>query len=154
VLNGHSENESPGFAVLNQIIPKYPGSKALLIDWWNILPEEIITKYIPEKVRPYIGAHASYLETLALLAVRPDLVNLKELKISRADRAVRYEILPMEKQVLPTDGVAWEWDEPVLSTLTPERAANVFNAIVDLIVDAVQKEFGTPEASKHPGAIT
>lgn len=140
VLNGHSENESSIFSVLNQVVPAFPGAKALLIDWWNVLPTSFVSKHIPEEIQPFLAGHASYLETLMLMAVRPDLVNLGELGISKAERDLRYEVLPMDRRALPRDGVYWAWDKRLKSTITPELARIAMRSVVDAVMVAVSEE--------------
>jgi creatinine amidohydrolase/Fe(II)-dependent formamide hydrolase-like protein len=88
----------------------------------------------------YAAGHASYLETLALLAVRPELVDLSELKPSKADHEVRYEIAAVDNRALPKDGVTWPSDERLKSMLTPQLAEAALNGIVNSTLRAVQEE--------------
>lgn len=104
------------------------------------MPTSFVSKHIPEEIQPFLAGHASYLETLMLMAVRPDLVNLGELGISKAERDLRYEVLPMDRRALPRDGVYWAWDKRLKSTITPELARIAMRSVVDAVMVAVSEE--------------
>jgi creatinine amidohydrolase len=140
VLNGHSENDSSILVVLNRLMADRRDAKSLLIDWWNMVRPEFAAKRIPAEAQPLLAGHASYLETLMLMAVKPELVKLEELRPSQAEHDVKYEILPVKKEAVPRDGVAWPDDKTVKPSLTPELARATFDEIFKSILQAVKRD--------------
>lgn len=140
VLNGHSENDSSILVVLNRLLAEKRDVKALMIDWWNMVRPEFAAKNIPAEAEPLLAGHASYLETLMLMAAKPELVKLEELRPSQAQHDVKYEILPVKKEAVPRDGVAWPDDKKVKSSLTPELAKATFDEVIKSIQLAIKHD--------------
>jgi creatinine amidohydrolase len=140
ILNGHSENDSSLVFALNKVVKKNGGIKALIINWWNMLSPDFIEKHIPDGAKTILSGHASYLETLALLAVRPDLVDMSELSASAPMREIKYEKLPFDPETMPPAGVAWPNDPNLKTSLTPELAQMVFAEIEGNIISSVRKD--------------
>jgi creatinine amidohydrolase len=140
ILNGHSENDSALVSAMYKVVTKNEGAKALVVNWWNMLSPTFIDKHVPEPARVILGGHASYLETLALLAVRPDLVHLEELASSAPVKEVKYEVFPVDPDTLPPSGVFWPNDPRLKASLTKELAKLAFSEIVANIIVAIEKD--------------
>ncbi len=72
-LNGHGGNTSP-IKITGKRVSSKTGAKIILINWWELIEEKI--KEVCEKE----GLHAGEAETSLMLALRPELVNIKDIK--------------------------------------------------------------------------
>jgi creatinine amidohydrolase len=140
ILNGHSENDSALLSAINRVVSKNEGVRAIVVNWWNMLSSNFVDEHIPKEAHSFLGGRSSYLETLTLLGVRPDLVHLGELAASTPIREVKYEMLPINPEIMPPSDVIWPNDQNLKASLTTELANLVFVEILRNTIESINKD--------------
>lgn len=77
ILNGHFWNASSLGCALENLRYDYPDIQVKTINWWEHGPEEYILGDSPNMFADSLGPHANVGETSCVLALRPELVEMK-----------------------------------------------------------------------------
>lgn len=138
-LNGHYDNELAMYVALKDIAgtDKVPrDTRIMAFSYWNALPPEIGDKYLGFNA----GWHSNIGETSAVLAIRPDLVDMKNAKpewpTMAKDSMLVFSVITDAKgawkKLAPKVGV---WGDPTKAT--KEAGEEFLQQISKSIVKAV-----------------
>jgi creatinine amidohydrolase len=76
VLNGHDGNIGPGRGAISQVAHDLPETQILFASWWEFVPSEVMKKAGMFSQSNGGHGHGGPLETSAVAAFRPDLIDL------------------------------------------------------------------------------
>lgn len=76
VLNGHDGNIGPGRGAISQVAHDLPETQILFASWWEFVPSEVMKKTGMFSQSNGGHGHGGPLETSAVAAFRPDLIDL------------------------------------------------------------------------------
>ena len=138
-INGHFCNDQPLFVALNDVtsndqLPKT--TKVYGLTYWNALSEENLNKYLSWDA----GWHANIGETSAILAIDPNLVNMKN--AVKEDPDINRDMFTMNLMATQAGGFgtftkSGVWGDPRNSTkeLGEKFLTQISNAIVTRLGD-------------------
>jgi len=138
-LNGHYDNELAMYVALKDVVgtEKIPSdTKIMAFSYWNALPPDVGTKYLGFNA----GWHSNVGETAAVLAIRPELVDMKNAKAEwptiAKDSMLVFSVITDAKgawkKIAPEVGV---WGDPTKAT--KEVGEEFLQQITKSIVKAV-----------------
>jgi creatinine amidohydrolase len=110
VLNGHYENS----VFIKEGIEKAIEAenkkevKAVIVNWWDLIPKNVIDSVFHGKFPGWDVEHASLTETSLMQVLKPDLVQAEKIIDDKPVRRVSYEILPPPLDIVPKSGVLWK----------------------------------------------
>jgi len=139
LLNGHYDNELAMYVALKDVVgtEKIPSdTKIMAFSYWNALPPDVGTKYLGFNA----GWHSNVGETAAVLAIRPELVDMKNAKAEwptiAKDSMLVFSVITDAKgawkKIAPEVGV---WGDPTKAT--KEVGEEFLQQITKSIVKAV-----------------
>jgi len=139
LLNGHYDNELAMYVALKDVVgtEKIPSdTKIMAFSYWNALPPDVGTKYLGFDA----GWHSNVGETAAVLAIRPELVDMKNAKAEwptmAKDSMLVFSVITDAKgawkKLAPEVGV---WGDPTKAT--KEMGEEFLQQITKSIVKAV-----------------
>ncbi len=105
LINGHMESVQFMEEGLREALDDYPGRSAMLVNWWDLVPTEIIERVFGDAWPGWEREHAALTETSLMLALCPDEVQTDALPDEDAVRDVPYTVLPEPTGSLPPSGV-------------------------------------------------
>ena len=138
-LNGHYDNELAMYVALKDVVgtEKIPSdTKIMAFSYWNALPPDVGTKYLGFNA----GWHSNVGETAAVLAIRPELVDMKNAKAEwptmAKDSMLVFSVITDAKgawkKLAPEVGV---WGDPTKAT--KEMGEEFLQQITKSVVRAV-----------------
>jgi len=127
LLNGHGGNVYPLTEAAEDVAELYPDVEVYLINWWLDFREEILSVCSSQ-------GHAGEDETSVMLAVRPELVNMREARGRKVRRKVRVIRKDIGKEVFP-DGLN---DDP--SPATAEKGERILQLVSERIARVILGE--------------
>ena len=127
ILNGHGGNTCSLTEAAEDVAELYSNVGIFLINWWLDFKEEILSVCSSQ-------GHAGEDETSVMLAIRSDLVNMKEAKGKRVKRRVRVIRKDIGKEIFP-EGVN---DDP--SSATPEKGRKILELVSEKIARLILGE--------------
>jgi len=136
VLNGHFENSTYVTEGVESAVGSAKGVKALIVNWWDIVPECVLSSIFPEGFPGWEVEHASVTETSLMQFFMPELVRSERIIDDRAPRSLKYEIVPSPEDIKPKSGVLWK-----ATLASQENGRQLAAAIVDELSAIIKKEF-------------
>lgn len=138
VLNGHYENTSLLAEGVEKAIEDSSRKdvKALIINWWDLVPKHVIASVFPEGFPGWEVEHAAVTETSLIQALRPELVQTEKIKDDAPSRSPPYEIIPPPSDIVSNSGVLWK------ATLASQSKGKILlEAIVERVVKIMEEEY-------------
>jgi creatinine amidohydrolase len=137
ILNGHMWNWGPIYSARENLRYDFPDLQVRVLNWWETTPNTMAKLVEDCPVSPsYI--HANIAETACVLAVRPDLVNMKEaIDEEDYDTFFEYRMDQYSKTGVVGRGA---------TKATPKLGEELFQMVVDELVPMVEKAL----AEKNP----
>ena len=137
ILNGHMWNWGPIYSARENLRYDFPDLQVRVLNWWETTPNTMAKLVEDCPVAPsYI--HANIAETACVLAVRPDLVNMKEaIDEEDYDTFFEYRMDHYSKTGVVGRGA---------TKATPKLGEELFQMVVDQLVPMVEKAL----AEKNP----
>ncbi len=129
LLNGHGGNVYPLTEAAEDVAELYPDVEVYLINWWLDFREDILSVCSSQ-------GHAGEDETSVMLAIRPELVNMREARGRRVKRKIRVIKKDIGKEVFP-DGLN---DDP--SSATAEKGERILQIVSESIARVILGEEG------------
>ncbi|WP_048811063.1 creatininase family protein [Thermococcus gammatolerans] len=129
LLNGHGGNVYPLTEAAEDVAELYPDVEVYLINWWLDFREDILSVCSGQ-------GHAGEDETSVMLAIRPELVNMREARGRRVKRKIRVIKKDIGKEVFP-DGLN---DDP--SSATAEKGERILQIVSESIARIILGEEG------------
>ena len=130
ILNGHMWNWGPIYSARENLRYDFPDLQVRVLNWWETTPNTMAKLVEDCPVSPsYI--HANIAETACVLAVRPDLVNMKQ-AIDEEDYDTFFEY---RMDQYSTTGVVGRG----ATKATPKLGEELFQMVVDELVPMVEK---------------
>lgn len=129
LLNGHGGNVYPLTEAAEDVAELYPDVEVYLINWWLDFREDILSVCSGQ-------GHAGEDETSVMLAIRPELVNMREARGRRVKRKIRVIKKDIGKEVFP-DGLN---DDP--SSATAEKGERILQIVSESIARVILGEEG------------
>jgi creatinine amidohydrolase len=129
ILNGHMWNWGPIYSARENLRYDFPDLRVRVLNWWETTPKTM--SYLIEDcpaLPSYI--HANIAETSCVLAIRPDLVNMKE-AVDEADYQTFFEY---KMDQYSRTGVVGRG----ATKGTAERGEKIFRMVVDSLADMVK----------------
>jgi creatinine amidohydrolase len=143
VLDWHLENVTFVFEGIDEAVREagdLPGLKVIKID--NIVglafdPQPENYQFIfGDDFRGMMVEHASAFETSAMLAARPDLVEMDKAVDGTFPQPLDYDILPAPLDGASATGVFWKATQG-----TVEKGERIMKVFTDVLVKVIEKEF-------------
>lgn len=130
ILNGHMWNWGPIYSARENLRYDFPDLQVRVLNWWETTPNTMAKLVEDCPVSPsYI--HANIAETACVLAVRPDLVNMKEaIDEEDYDTFFEYRMDHYSKTGVVGRGA---------TKATPKLGEELFQMVVDELVPMVEK---------------
>jgi creatinine amidohydrolase len=139
-LNGHYENSSLAYEALTEATEPAPqAGKAILVNWWEQIQPEDISRIFGDHFPGWEAEHAGVAETSLMEELRPDLVRTSLKGEGGVPRMLAYDIFPPPSDVIPPDGVPWRSDRA-----SPEIGRYLAGALADCISGILGHEFPAP----------
>lgn len=137
ILNGHMWNWGPIYSARENLRYDFPDLQVRVLNWWETTPNTMAKLVEDCPVSPsYI--HANIAETACVLAVRPDLVNMREaVDEEDYDTFFEYRMDHYSKTGVVGRGA---------TKATPKLGQELFQMVVDELVPMVEKAL----AEKNP----
>ena len=137
ILNGHMWNWGPIYSARENLRYDFPDLQVRVLNWWETTPNTMAKLVEDCPVSPsYI--HANIAETACVLAVRPDLVNMKQaIDEEDYDTFFEYRMDQYSKTGVVGRGA---------TKATPKLGEELFQMVVDELVPMVEKAL----AEKNP----
>ena len=137
ILNGHMWNWGPIYSARENLRYDFPDLQVRVLNWWETTPNTMAKLVEDCPVAPsYI--HANIAETACVLAVRPDLVNMKEaIDEEDYDTFFEYRMDHYSKTGVVGRGA---------TKATPKLGQELFQMVVDQLAPMVEKAL----AEKNP----
>jgi len=144
VLNGHFENAWTLLeAVEGAIEPHVETHRALLINWWDQVGPDDVTRIFGDAFPGWEAEHASITETSMMEYLRPDLVRTELKAEGGAKRLTTYDVFPPTEDILWPNGIGYS---------AVPASADLGRQLADLLVERVGRilddEFGTEGAAR------
>lgn len=136
LLSGHMENTSYVTEGAESAIASVKDAKALLVNWWDIVPEHVLDSVFPQGFPGWETEHASVTETSLIQFFKPELVRNNLIRDDRASRIPKYEIIPAPKDVIPDSGVLWK-----ATLASPDKGRLLAEAITKEMLEIIRTEF-------------
>jgi creatinine amidohydrolase len=137
ILSGHYEN-SPliGESVQRALTSSgRTNVRTLLVNWWELIPPETLNEVYENNFPGWEIEHAAIAETSMLMALRPELVRIDQIRDYKIPRKVAYDIIPPAEDTIPEAGV------PSKATpATKEKGEILIRTAVEKLVEAVNKD--------------
>ena len=141
-LNGHYENSSLAYEALTEATDlSEQTSKAILVNWWEQIQPEDISRIFGDHFPGWEAEHAGVAETSLMEELRPDLVRTSFKGEGGVPRMLSYDIFPPPSDVIPPDGVPWRSDRA-----SPEIGRYLAGVLADRISGILAHEFPPPPA--------
>jgi creatinine amidohydrolase len=141
-LNGHYENSSLAYEALTEATDlSAQKSKAILVNWWEQIQPEDISRIFGDDFPGWEAEHAGVAETSLMEELRPDLVRTSFKGEGGVPRMLSYDIFPPPSDVIPPDGVPWRSDRA-----SPEIGRYLAGVLADRISGILADEFPLPPA--------
>ncbi|MDQ0392788.1 creatininase [Labrys monachus] len=142
VVNGHYENIWPAVEGIELMLDavgreRSDGLVVLRIDHWDMVRPETIARIFPDGYPGIELEHASVIETSMMLALRPDLVDLRAALHDGPARFRPYDRYPVPPSEVPPSGVL-----SLTEGSSAEKGEWLLADAVDGIERAVREEFG------------
>jgi creatinine amidohydrolase len=130
ILNGHMWNWGPIYSARENLRYDFPDLQVRVLNWWETTPNTMAKLVEDCPVAPsYI--HANIAETACVLAVRPDLVNMREaIDEEDYDTFFEYRMDHYSKTGVVGRGA---------TKATPKLGQELFQMVVDQLVPMVEK---------------
>lgn len=137
IVNGHYENAPFISEGLEKAIADSGRKdvKAMIINWWEPIPKEVVDKVFPEGFPGWDVEHASVVETSIMMVLKPELVQTDKIRDNEAERRIPYDIIPTPPEVIPKSGVLWR-----ATLASKDKGELVIETAVDKIVEAIEKD--------------
>jgi creatinine amidohydrolase len=142
VVNGHVENAWPVLEGIDLAIRELRRDGitdlvVLRLSYWDLVRPETLDRIFPNGYPGIDLEHASLLETSMMLALRPDLVDVRKIPNDGPARFPAYDRMPGHAGHLPASGVLAD-----ANGASAEIGGWLLDDHVTLITDAVRREFG------------
>lgn len=137
VVNGHFENAAYAYDAIENLTEKYPGSKSLIINWWDQAYGPALDAILPDDFPGWATEHAALTETAILEEFLPGLVHLENKGEGGGARILTYDILPTPSDVIAPSGVLWK-----SSTASRQIGARLASVVVEHMGNVLDEEFG------------
>jgi creatinine amidohydrolase len=140
LINGHFENVAPGIEALEYATEMFPGTKAALITWTDVITvDDLIALGYPDPVgfRGWDYEHAGLTETSYIASMRPDLVHHGSKHIGGVDRRATYEVFPLPDDLVAPSGMMGSGEYA-----TAEYGSALTDLVVDRLEAAIARELG------------
>jgi creatinine amidohydrolase len=140
ILNGHMWNWGPIYSARENLRYDFPDLQVRVLNWWETTPNTMAKLVEDCPVSPsYI--HANIAETACVLAVRPDLVNMKDaIDEDDYDTFFEYRMDQYSKTGVVGRGA---------TKATPELGEELFQMVVDQLVPLVEKALAEKNPRRH-----
>jgi creatinine amidohydrolase len=138
MLNSHYENAEFAIDGAAQALEAAPDARALMIMWWEFVPDDAIREIFGADWRGWLYEHAGLTETSLMLNLAPELVRQERIREDRSvPSAYRFRVLPWDRANFAASG----------STLGPrgcsaERGAEMLAHFVKGAAALVRDELG------------
>lgn len=138
LLNSHYENAEFAIDGASQALDGVSGAKALLIMWWEFIPDQAIVEVFGSDWRGWLYEHAGLTETSLMLQCAPEMVRTDRIREDNSiPSAYRFRILPWDRANFAHSG----------STLGPkgcsaDRGALLLDHFVKGATALVRDQFG------------
>lgn len=139
-LNGHFENTAPAQEALEAATDLYPGSRALLVTWTDVVDPKDLHRIgfpDPEGFRDWAIEHAGTTETSFIEYFRPDLVRKQFKDAGGVDRRATYDVFPPPKDLVPPTGLMGR-----ARHASPEFGRALTEYVVSRLSDVIDREIG------------
>lgn len=138
VLSCHFENEAFVCEAVDLVTQKYGDkAKVLIANWWDPMPEEIISKVFDEVPFPgWAFEHAAVTETSLMMAMAPELVHEDSMVDTQGATPCPYHIYPVPQGAVPDTGVL----APVRSS-SAARGQIIIDSVLIELEKICKKEF-------------
>lgn len=146
VLDGHYENNMFLHEAIHLMLEAGapPDLRILKILWVDPIRPETLERTWPDGFPGWALEHAAHLETSTLLAIRPDLVRLGEVRPKGASGMPPYDVYPQPVDFVPASGVL---SDP--SRGSAQAGELLLADAVDGIVDAIRTGFSHPAVAEQ-----
>jgi creatinine amidohydrolase len=133
-LNGHFENTAFLAEAARSVLPPddATGRKIVVVNWWEHVPDETLTRLFPEGFPGWEAEHASLTETSLMQAFLPHLVRAAQISSEEVHRTVvpRHKVFPEPAGLVPSSGVLYS-----ARNASAERGT----ALADVVLDAIER---------------
>jgi len=139
VINGHMESVAFMEEGVREALEEYPECRALIMNWWDFVPQEVIDEVFGDAWPGWEREHAALTETSLMMALYPDSVTMDD--DFRGDETVEefpYSVLPESPDALPPSGVFADCTEASAATgeLILNRVVNEMSPVLKTFLEA------------------
>lgn len=137
VMNAHFENEAFIIESIDKISRKYPETKIIETNWWDVLSQEIIDKVFDVISFPgWAFEHAAITETSLMMYLKPELVRTENISDEMGAAPVPYFKYPIVHGMVPDSGIL----APSFSS-SAEKGRLMVDAAVEAFIHIIENEF-------------
>jgi creatinine amidohydrolase len=143
LFNGHFENTAFLAEAARRVLAPddASGRKAVILNWWEHVPDDTLRRLFPEGFPGWELEHASLTETSLMQALAPDLVHPERLPRDRAPGrpAPRHKVFPEPTGLVPATGILY-----TAHGASAERGEALVSVILETLEAVLRAEFGLP----------
>ncbi|MDR7420259.1 MAG: creatininase [Armatimonadota bacterium] len=140
LLNGHFENTAFLAEAARRVLAPTDtsGRKAVILNWWEHVPDSALHRLFPEGFPGWEVEHASLTETSLMQAMAPDLVHPERLPRDSApgQPAPRHKVFPEPVGLVPPSGILY-----TARGASAERGEALVAVILDALEGILRAEF-------------
>jgi creatinine amidohydrolase len=140
IMNGHFENTAFLAEAARRILPPSDasGRKAVVVNWWEHVPDEALRRLFPEGFPGWEVEHASLTETSLMQALVPELVHVDRLpaEASRSRQAPKHKVFPEPSGIIPPSGILY-----TASGASAARGQTLTEVLLDALESVLRAEF-------------
>ncbi len=103
-LNGHMESVQFILEGARKALEVYPEARFFLINWWDLVPDDLIDDLFGDRWPGWEMEHAALTESSLMMALYPDLVLQSDLPSDRPPEHLPFTVLPEPPSVRPRSG--------------------------------------------------
>jgi creatinine amidohydrolase len=142
VFNGHFENSWPSVEGVDLGLRELrrdgiADMQVMRLEYWDFVGRDTLDKLFPDGFPGTELEHASLLETSLMLAIRPDLVDMRQVPSDGPAKFPNYDRTPFREGLVPPSGVLAD-----ARPASVEKGEMLIADHVSRIVAAVRAEFG------------
>jgi len=136
ILSGHYENSQLVAESVQEAMKSQSGDiRTLLVNYWELIPEEILNRVFGSDFPGWEIEHAGVAETSMMMALKPELVRNELIQDDTSTRRLAYDIIPPPTDIIPKSGIPWK-----ASPATKEKGELLIRAAVDKIYEAINND--------------
>jgi creatinine amidohydrolase len=140
-LNGHFENTAFLAEAARRVLAPddASGRKAVILNWWEHVPDDTLRRLFPEGFPGWELEHASLTETSLMQALLPELVHVDRVPPDDAGegrRAPRHKVFPEPEGLVPASGILH-----TAKGASPARGEALIEVLLDAIGKVLRTEF-------------